>query len=158
MQLREKHCALLTASCTIFIGELYASNARWIACSEEALQRLLNRLDQVKSATAVLSTKSGNVLDPRSTTPSKPNSWYDEKNQNSSIVAPSIFYIEQTMVNPVPIYGHVTQAMALEDNMMDIELSIKCTLSARQESLTPFWKAKCVPGQRNTLEDVEVHN
>jgi hypothetical protein len=28
------------------------------------------------------------------------------------------------------------------------ELSIMCALSARQESLTPLWKAKCVPGQR----------
>jgi hypothetical protein len=131
----------------------YASDERWIAWSEEALRRLLNRSDQVKIGTAALSTKSGNVLTPRSTTPSKPNSWYDEETQNSSIVTPSIFYIaQQTMVNPVPIYGHVTQAMALEDNILDIELSIKCTLSARQELLTPFWKAKCVPGL--TVEDV----
>jgi hypothetical protein len=100
---------------------VYASDARWIAWSEEALQRLLNRLDQVKSGTAALSTKSGNVLTPRSTTPSKPNSWYDEENQNSSIVTPSIFDTEQTMVNPVSIYGHVTQAMALEDNVLDIQ-------------------------------------
>jgi hypothetical protein len=61
------------------------------------------------------------VQTPRSTTPSKPNSWYDEENQNSSIVTPSIFDIEQTMVNPVPIYGHVTQAMTLEDNILDIQ-------------------------------------
>jgi hypothetical protein len=99
----------------------YASNARWIAWSEEALRRLLNRSDQVKSGTGALSTESGNVQTPRSTTPSKPNSWYDEENQNSSIVTPSIFDIEQTMVNPVPIYGHVTQAMALEDNILDIQ-------------------------------------
>jgi hypothetical protein len=33
-----------------------------------------------------------------------------------------MFDIEQTMVNPVPIYGHVTQAMALEDNILDIQL------------------------------------
>jgi hypothetical protein len=98
----------------------YSSNARWIAWSEEALRRLLNKLDQVKSHTAVSSTQSGTVLTPRSTTPSKPNSWYDEENQNSSIVTPSIFDIEQTMVNHVPIYGHVTQAMALEDNILDI--------------------------------------
>jgi hypothetical protein len=25
------------------------------------------------------------------------------------------------MVNPVPIYGHVTQAMALEDNILNIQ-------------------------------------
>jgi hypothetical protein len=102
----------------------YASNARLISWSEdEALRRLLNRSDQVKSGTAAaLSTKSRNVITPRSTTPSKPNSWYDEENQNSSIVTPSIFDIEQTMVNPVPIYGHVTQAMALEDNILDIQL------------------------------------
>jgi hypothetical protein len=78
-------------------------------------------LDQVKSGRATLSTKSGNVLTPRSTTPSKPNSWYDEVYQNSSIVTPSIFDIEQTMVNHVPIYGHVTQVMALEDNIVDIQ-------------------------------------
>jgi hypothetical protein len=96
----------------------YASNARWIAWSEEALRRLLNRSDQVKSGMATaLSTKSGNVQTPTSTTPSKPNS----ENQNISIVTPSIFDIEQTMVTPVPIYGHVTQAMALEDNILDIQ-------------------------------------
>jgi hypothetical protein len=78
-------------------------------------------LDQVKSGTAALSTKSGNVQTPTSTTPSKPNSWYDEENQNPSIVTPSIFEIEQTMVNPVSIYGHVTQAMTLEDNILDIQ-------------------------------------
>jgi hypothetical protein len=100
----------------------YASNARWIAWSEEALRRLLNRSDQVKGGTAAaLSTKSGNVQTPTSTTPSKPNSWYDEENQNTSIVVPSIFDIEQTMVTPVPIYGHVTQAMVLEDNILDIQ-------------------------------------
>jgi hypothetical protein len=99
----------------------YASDERWIAWIEEALRCLLNRLDQVKSGTAALSTKSGNVLTPRSTTPSKHNSWYDEENQNSSIVTPSIFDIEQIMVNPVPIYGHVTQAMTLEDNILDIQ-------------------------------------
>jgi hypothetical protein len=99
----------------------YASNARWIAWSQETLPRLLNRSDQVKIGTAALSTKNGNVQTPRSTTPSKPNSWYDEENQNSSIVTPSIFDIEQTMVNPVPIYGHVTQAMALEDNILDTQ-------------------------------------
>jgi hypothetical protein len=99
----------------------YASNARWIAWSEEALRRLLNRSDQVKSGTAALSTKSGNLQTPRSTTPSKPNSWYGEENQNSSIVTPSIFDIEQTMVNHVPIYGHVTQAMEIEDNILDIQ-------------------------------------
>jgi hypothetical protein len=96
----------------------YASNARWIAWSKEALWRLPNRSDEVKGGTAALSTKSGNVQTPRSTTPSKPNSWYDEENQNSSIATPSIFDIEQTMVNPVPIYGHVTQAMALENNIL----------------------------------------
>jgi hypothetical protein len=99
-----------------------ASNARWIAWSEEALQCLLNRLDQVKSGTAAaLSTKSGNEQTPTSTTPSKPNSWYDEENQNTSIVTPSIFDIEQTMVASVPMYGHVTQAMALDDNVLDIQ-------------------------------------
>jgi hypothetical protein len=61
------------------------------------------------------------VQTPTSTTPSKPNSWYDEENQNSSIVTPSIFDVEQTMVNPVPIYGHVTQVMALADNILDIQ-------------------------------------
>jgi hypothetical protein len=62
------------------------------------------------------------VQTPTSTTPSKPNSWYDEENQNTIIVTPSIFYIEQTMVTPVPIYGHVmTQAMGLEDNILDIQ-------------------------------------
>jgi hypothetical protein len=61
------------------------------------------------------------VQTPTSTTPSKPNSWYDEENQNSSIVTPSIFDVEQTMVNPVPIYGHVAQVMALEDNILDIQ-------------------------------------
>jgi hypothetical protein len=106
----------------------YASNARWIAWSEEALRRLLNRSDQVKSGTAAaLSTKSGNVQTPTSTTPSKPNSWYDEENQNTSIVIPSIFYIEQTMVTPVPIFGHVTQAMALDDNILDIQAVSKQT-------------------------------
>jgi hypothetical protein len=100
----------------------YASNERWIAWSEEALQRLLKGLDQVKSGTAAaLSTKSGNEQTPTSTTPSKPNSWYDEENQNTSIVTPSIFDIEQTMVAPVPIYDHVTQAMALDDNILDIQ-------------------------------------
>jgi hypothetical protein len=100
----------------------YASDERWIAWSEEALRHLLNRSDQVKSGTAAaLSTKSGNEHTPTSTTPSKPNSWHDEENQNTSIVTPSIFYIEQTMVTTVPIYGHVTQAMALEDNILDIQ-------------------------------------
>jgi hypothetical protein len=100
----------------------YASNARWIAWSEEALRRLLNRSDQGQSGTAAaLSTKSGNEQTPTSTTPSKLNSWYAEENQNTSIVTPSIFDIEQTMVNPVPIYGHVTQAMALDDNILDIQ-------------------------------------
>ena len=105
----------------------YASNERWIAWSEEALRRLLNRSDQVKSDTAALLTKIGNVLTPRSTTPSKPNSWYDEENQNSSIVTPSIFDIEQPMVNPVPIYGHVNQAMALDDNILDKQAVSKHT-------------------------------
>jgi hypothetical protein len=78
----------------------FASNARWIAWSEEALRRLLNRLDQLKIGTAAaLSTKSGNVQTPTSTTPSKPNSFYDEENQNTSIVTPSIVYIEQTIEN-----------------------------------------------------------
>jgi hypothetical protein len=100
----------------------YPSNARWIAWSEEALRRLLNRSGQVKSGTAAaLSTKSGNKQTPTSTTTSKPNSWYDEENQNTSIVTPSIFDIEQTMGTPVPIYGHVTQAMALDDNILDIQ-------------------------------------
>jgi hypothetical protein len=61
------------------------------------------------------------VQTPTSTTPSKPNAWYDEEKQNSSIVTPSIFDIEQTMVNHVPIYGHVTQALALDDNILDIQ-------------------------------------
>jgi hypothetical protein len=105
----------------------YASNARWIAWSEEALQGLLNRSEQVKSGTAALSTKTGNVQTPTSTTPSKPNSWYDEENQNTSIRTPSIFDIDQTKVNPVPIYGHVTQAMALDDNILDIQAVSKQT-------------------------------
>jgi hypothetical protein len=99
----------------------YASNARWIGWSEEALLPLLNRSDKVKSGMAALSAKSGNELTPRSTTPSKPNSWYDEENQNYNIGTPSIFDIEQTIVNPVPIYGHVTQAMALEDTILDMQ-------------------------------------
>jgi hypothetical protein len=70
----------------------------------------------------IINYKSGNVQTPTSTTPSKPNSWYDEENQNTSIVTPSIFDIEQTMVAPVPIYVHVTQAMALEDNILDIQV------------------------------------
>jgi hypothetical protein len=61
------------------------------------------------------------MLSPTSTTSSKPNSWYDEDNQNSSIVTPSIFDIEQIMVNHLPIYGHMTQAMALEDNILVIQ-------------------------------------
>jgi hypothetical protein len=100
----------------------YASNARWTAWSEEAPEHLLNRSDQVKSGTGTLSTKSGNVQTPRSTRPSKPNSWYDEENQNTSIVTPFIFDIEQTMVNHVPRYGHMTQAMALVDNILDIQV------------------------------------
>jgi hypothetical protein len=89
----------------------YASNARWIAWSEEALRRLLKGSGQVRSGmAAALSTKSRNEKTPTSTTPSKPNSWYDEENQNTSIVTPSIFDKEQAMVTPVPIYGHLTQA------------------------------------------------
>jgi hypothetical protein len=40
---------------------------------------------------------------------------------------PSIFDIEQTMVTPGPIYGHVTQAMALDDNILDIQAVSKKT-------------------------------
>jgi hypothetical protein len=106
----------------------YAFNERWIAWSEEALRRLLKGSGQVKSGTAAaLSTKSGNVQTPTSTTPSKPNSWYDEENQNTSVVTPSIFDIEQTMGTPVPIYGHMTQAMALDDNILDIQAVSKQT-------------------------------
>jgi hypothetical protein len=106
----------------------YASNERWIASSEQALRRLLNRLDQGQSGTAAaLSTKGGHEQTSTSTTPSKPNSWYDEENQNSSIVTPSIFDIEQPMVNPVPIYGHVNQAMALDDNILDKQAVSKHT-------------------------------
>ncbi len=100
----------------------YASNEKWIAWSEEALRRLLKGSEQVKSGTAAaLSTKSRNEHTPTSTTPSKPNSWYDWENRNTSVVTPSIFDIEQPMGTPVPIYGHVTQAMALEDNILDIQ-------------------------------------
>jgi hypothetical protein len=106
----------------------YASNARWIAWSEEALRRLLNGSDQGQSGTAAaLSTKSRNEHTPTSTTPSKPNSWYDGENQNTSIVTPSIFDIEQPMGTPVQIYGHVTQAMALDDNNLDIQAVSKQT-------------------------------
>jgi hypothetical protein len=105
----------------------YASNEKWIAWSEEALRHLLKGSEQVKSGTAPLSTKSRNEHTPTSTTPSKPNSWYDGENQNTSIVTPSIFDIEQTMGTPVPIYGHVTQAMALDDNILDIQAVSKQT-------------------------------
>jgi hypothetical protein len=105
----------------------YASNERWIAWSEEALRRLLKGLGQVKSGTAAaLSTKSRNEHTPTSTMPSKPNSWYGGENQNTSIVT-SIFDIEQTMGTTLPIYGHVTQAMALDDNILDIQAVSKQT-------------------------------
>jgi hypothetical protein len=45
----------------------------------------------------------------------------------STVLTPSIFDIEQAMVNPVPIYGHVTQAMALDDNILDIQAVSKQT-------------------------------
>jgi hypothetical protein len=92
-----------------------------IAWSEKGLRRLLNR------SAATLSTKSGNEHTPTSTAPSKPNCWYDEENQTTSIVTPSIFDIEQTMGTPVPIYGHVTQSMALDDNILDIQAVSKQT-------------------------------
>jgi hypothetical protein len=59
--------------------------------------------------------------------PSKLNSWYDDENQNTSIVTSSIFDLEQTMVTPVPIYGHMTQARALDDNILDIQAVSKQT-------------------------------
>ena len=104
----------------------YANDANWIAWSEEALRRLLNGLEQQRCDAAALPTPSRNELSPRSKTPSEPNSWYHEEDDIAGIVTPSIFETKETMFNNVPIYGHVSPAMALDDHMLDIEVVSTC--------------------------------
>jgi hypothetical protein len=104
----------------------YAYNAKWIAWSEEALQRLLNKSEmQTGNAFTLplaMQTISKNVLSQKATPPTKPNAWYGQPDNMAGVVTPNIFDATETVFNNVPIsYEHVTKAMALDDNILDIQ-------------------------------------
>jgi hypothetical protein len=104
----------------------YANDANWIAWSEEALRRLLNGSEHQRNDAVALPIPSRNQLSPRSKTPSGPNSWNHEEDDVAGIVTPSIFETKETMFNNVPIYGHVSPSMALDDHMLDIQVVSTC--------------------------------
>jgi hypothetical protein len=72
---------------------------------------------------------STNILSPRSTTPSKPNPWYQEENV-AGIVTPSVFDTTQPLFYNVPMYDHdVSQPMELDDSILNIQ-----TVSTREQN------------------------
>jgi hypothetical protein len=99
----------------------YASNAGWIAWNEEALRRFLDRSKMITSHTATLPTISKHEPSPRPTPPSKPNSWDWQQDYMAEVVTPSVFETKQNVFNSVPIYGHVTDEMTLDEPMLDIQ-------------------------------------
>jgi hypothetical protein len=104
----------------------YAYNAKWIAWSEEALRRLLNKSEmQTGNAFTMplaMQTIIKNVPSQKATPPTKPNAWYGQPDDMAGVVTPNIFDATETVFNNVPLsYGHVNEAMALEDNILDIQ-------------------------------------
>jgi hypothetical protein len=87
---------------------------------------LLNGSELLRSDAAALPIPRRNELSPGSKTPSKPNFWYHKENDIAGIVTPSIFETKETMFNNVPIYGHVSSEMELDDNMLDIQAVSAC--------------------------------
>jgi hypothetical protein len=99
----------------------YASNARWIAWNEEALRRFLDGSKMITSHTATLPAISKHEPSPRPTPPSKPNSWDWQQDCMAGVVTPSVFETKENVFNNVPIYGHVTDEMTLDESMLDIQ-------------------------------------
>ena len=89
--------------------------------SEEALRRLLKRCGPPETGKGNASQLSHFNINQVPTTPSIPNSWYHPKEESGMIVTPSLFDTRQDLFNDEPIFGRVTQEMALEDNILDIE-------------------------------------
>jgi hypothetical protein len=104
----------------------YAYNAKWIAWSEEALRRLLNK-SEMQTGNAftrplAMQTISKNVPSQNATPPTKSNAWYGQPDDMAEVVTPNIFDATEPVFNNVPIsYEHVTEAMALDDNILDIQ-------------------------------------
>ena len=88
------------------------------------MRRLLNGTELLPNETFALPTTSNNVPFPGPTTPFKPNAWYYQGDDRARIVTPSVYETKHNMFHNVPIYGHVTQAMALDDNILDIQATV----------------------------------
>jgi hypothetical protein len=99
----------------------YEKDARWMSWSEEALQRLLKRCGPPETGKVNASQLNHFDITQVPTTPSIPNSWYHPKEESAMIVTPSLFDTKQDLFNDDPIFGRVTQEMALEDDILDIE-------------------------------------
>jgi hypothetical protein len=89
--------------------------------SEEALRRLLKRCGPPETGKGNASQLNHFDINQEPTTPSIPNSWYHPKEESAMIVTPSLFDTKQDLFNDEPIFGRVTQEMALEDNILDVE-------------------------------------
>jgi hypothetical protein len=89
--------------------------------SGEALRRLLKRCEPPETGKGNASQLNHFVINQGPTTPSIPNSWYHPKQEGAIIVTPSLFDTRQDLFNDKPIFGRVTQEMALEDDILDIE-------------------------------------
>ena len=100
----------------------YASNARWIAWNDEALRRLLNGSELMTSDTFALPTTRNHAVPfPTPTPPSKPNAWFLQQGDIGGVVTPTVFETKQNMLNNIPLYEHVNEGMALEENILDFQ-------------------------------------
>ena len=89
--------------------------------SEEALRRLLKKCGPPLTGEGNASQLNHFDITQVPTTPSIPNLWYHPKEESGMIVTPSLFDTRQDLFNDEPIFGRVTQEMALEDDILDIE-------------------------------------
>jgi hypothetical protein len=70
---------------------------------------------------ALPATSNHTVLFPTPTPPSKPNSWFWQQYDIGGVVTPTDSETKQNMFNNIPIYEHVNEEMALEENILDFQ-------------------------------------
>lgn len=97
----------------------FAQDERWKAWNEEALRRFLNTQPANRNEGNPALCQQ-NVLSPGEPIKGIPESWFRPRQENTNLVTPTIFNRRQEVIETKPIYGAVTQAMALEDDMWNL--------------------------------------
>jgi hypothetical protein len=99
----------------------FAQDKRWNAWNDKALRRFLNTQPENRTVGKTALCKH-DVMLPGEPTRGIPKSWSCAHEEDSALVTPTIVNRNHEVYDTEPINGVVKQAMALEDDLWDLDL------------------------------------